>query len=186
MQPLSDCDENMPLYDDTMIVSVSGTVTSSSRATCSFYLHGTQFVCGQHAEIAVRAIMDRNPKWKNPLELLPEARSLISFDGVLQRFESYTPPNTSDAITCAVVTVEDITFLIRREDQATATQTNAIREKIKNRQQNRRTSKVSDSTPDNSQNTSSPSTSQNVLGKRKMIKTTTTSEDEVDNASALL
>jgi hypothetical protein len=169
MQPLTDDDNKMDMYDDSITLSASGTVASRSIETCSFMMQTTQFVCGQQEEIAVRARMDKNPKWKRPLDLLPDEKAIIAFDSTLDRFEHYTPPNSKNTIICAVVNVEDITFLLTPEESTSTPQQKSIRDRLKTRRQKRAPSKTASipSSPEQTQTSSTPSKKGSVLGKRK-------------------
>lgn len=168
MQPLSDDDDKQAAFDDTMHVSVSGTVTASDQRTCTFHIHGSQFVCGQHENIAVRAHMNKNPKWKNPAAVLPRTKSVISFHGILDRFESITPPNKTERIKCVVVAVQQVTFLQGPQEETTSPLQTPAQKSVRDRVKRRREKKVkadveaSPATACNSQDTSS----QVVLGKR--------------------
>ena len=93
MQPLFDDDEKQCMYDDTMRIVAGGTVASVSKESCSFVVFGTQFVCGQQEEIAIRGHTNKNTKWKNPAAVLPHAKAIINFNGFLDRFEGYTLQN---------------------------------------------------------------------------------------------
>ena len=182
MLPIDEDDEKLPIIDDNIYVSASGTVTSSSKQTTSFYMYTQQFVCGQQEDIAVRGVMNKNAKWKNPLEMVPGTNSMISFDGILDKFESYRPEKTNKKITCAVVTIQDITFLQCVEEgemKAGKTKKVEMRERLKSRKEKKQT--VEPSTPDASQSSSLPSTSQKLLGKRKA----TISEDEIEQVTSL-
>ena len=114
MLPIDEDNEKLPIIDDNIYVSALGTVTSSSKQTTSFYMYMQQFVCSQHEDIAVRGVMNKNAKWKNPLEMVPDANSMISFDSVLNKFEIYRPEKTNKKVTCTVVAVQDVTFLQKR------------------------------------------------------------------------
>ena len=185
MLPIDEQDDKLPIVDDTIYVSVSGVVTSSSKQNASFHMYTKQYVCGQPEPIAVRGVMNKNAKWKNPLQLLPDPNSIVGFDGILDKFKTYTPEHTHDKITCAVVAVQDITFhvSIKEEEQGTKAEKTAMRDKLKNRRHKTKTKNPSSlpTTPDASQSSSLPSTSQKTLGKRKV----TISEDEIENVTSL-
>ena len=183
MLPVDEDDEKLVFIDDTIYISAAGTVVSSSKETATFYMCTQQYVCGQQEDVAVRAIMNKNPKWKNPLEMLPHPNSMIAFDGVLDKFETYKPDKRSKGVTCAVVSVQDVTFLQNVEDGGAKTDNTAMRDKLKNR----KLKKVDVNpcslltTPDASQGSSLPSTSQKALGKRKA----SCSEEEIEQVTSL-
>ena len=179
MQPLSDDEEIQLMYDDTIHVSVSGTVVSVSKETNSFWIKATQYISGQYDHVAVHGHMDKNRKWKQPVSVLPSANSIIAFDGILDRFESYTPADTTDELTCIVVNIEDITFLQPRPDKKTSGNKSA-RERIKIRKQKRKVTSSAEfaSTADVTEMPSGPSTSQTTLGKHQA-----SSSDDIDNPS---
>jgi hypothetical protein len=124
-----------------------------------------------------------NPKWANPAERLPQANAIVSFSGILQKFDIFFAPGKKGT-TCAVVALEDITYLYNPPPKPATNavdpqqQKGSLRDKIRARAQTKRLSQ-STSTPSSSQtlsqSSSSPSTSQTKLGKRKA-----TSEDDVD------
>lgn len=181
MQPLSDDDDKTAMYDDTIHVSVTGTVISVERESSSFWIYSTQYICGEYDQVAVHARMDKNRKWKQPL--MPDRNSIITFDGVLDRFERYTPPSTAHDVTCVVVAVDDITFLQPRPEKKTLADEQWVRDKVKNRKRNWKMNEGDEiaSTSNISQTPSMPSTSQTTLGKRKA----TSSGDNIENPAWL-
>lgn len=171
MQPLADDDEQQVMFDDTIHVSVTGMVSSSDKRTCMFHIHASQFVCGQHEGIAVRADMNKNPKWKNPSAVLPREKAIISFHSILDRFEMITPPNKTDPIKCVVVAVQHVSFLQGPQDNVANTAQHSaqksVRDRVKRRKQKQvKVEKASPSAPENSQTMSVASSSQITLGKR--------------------
>ena len=90
MQPLSNDKDRQLMYDDTMHVSVAGTVVAISNETSSFWIKAIQYISGKYNHIAVHGRMDKNRKWKQPMSVLPSTNTIIAFDGFLDCFESYT------------------------------------------------------------------------------------------------
>lgn len=182
MQPLADDDEKQGTFNDTMNVSVSGTVMSSDKQTCTFHLHALQFVCGQHEDIAIRAHMNRNPKWKNPSTVLPREKAIVSFHGFLDCFETITPPNRTNTIKCIVVAVQRITFLQGPQEEITnpahTSAQKSVRDRVKRHKQKQVKVELtaSPSEPHQSQEMSVASSSQITLGKRAH-----TSDEEDEN-----
>lgn len=167
MQPVSGTD-----LEENIYVSGSGTVTSADKENISFIIHGTQYIDGglSSDEIVVRGCMAGNPKWSDAAARVPDAKTVVSFDGTLQCLDTYAPAG-KDAMTCLVVAVDDIQYLHSadsrsKEKSPTSHKKINLREKLRARTHANRTS----------QTTSSASTSQVQLGKRKAV----TSEDEVD------
>ncbi|KAF8264721.1 hypothetical protein EI94DRAFT_1702997 [Lactarius quietus] len=163
MQPLSDEDDKL---DDTIRLNVSGTVASKDNNSCSFLMHCVHFVCDRQQQIAIRGRMDRNPKWKTPTSLLPVPNAIIGFDGILDHFEKYCPSQSSDEITCAVVSLEDITFLLSPAKDSSDSSKKDVRARIKKRRQ-KKPSKSSPSLPTDSPTITITSSSQKSLGKHK-------------------
>jgi hypothetical protein len=190
MQPLFDDDDKQLMYDDTINVTVAGTVISTMKESCTFFMHGTQYIGGQQEEVAVRAHMNRNPKWKNPSAVLPRAKAVIGFDGCLDGFEVFTPQNRTEKITRIVVAVQDISFLQPPLEESTnASKISAknspqksVRDKVKRRKQKKPKlePKSVPSTPEES-HTVIASSSQNVLGKHDA----SSSEDNLDKTTLL-
>ena len=189
MQPLSEEKDHVLMCDDTIHVSVVGTVIASSKQNNTFEMYTKQYVCGQNEEIAVHGVMDKNPKWKNPLTVLPRPNSIIAFDSILDRFDSYMPPHRSKPILCAVVSVQDITFLQCVEEQTTSLDKKKMNDRMRSRL---RKGKAKDTTslrttPEASCTASNPSavsialSSQQTLGKRKP----SSSEDKIEQATSL-
>ncbi|KAH9025132.1 hypothetical protein EDB84DRAFT_1614023 [Lactarius hengduanensis] len=180
MQPLSQIQEDG--LDDTMRISGSGTVTSTETDTPSFLIYANQYVDGGFStdDITVRGCLDNNPKWVEPLKRLPVPKSVVGFCGILQKFDTYTPPGKS-AITCVVVAIKDIVYIskpLKKQDGKATEEPPPIEEKrnlrlrIKARGEAARSSFT-----ETSQTSSSPSTSQKSLGKRKVQ----TSEEEIND-----
>ena len=167
MLPIDEDNEKLPIIDDTVRVSVCGTVAESSKENASFCMYTKQYVCGQLEEIAIRAILNKNTKWKNPLQVLPYPNSLIGFDGVLDKFEIYNPDNSSHKVTRAVVAVQDVTFLLNVDEGGTNTDKTVMKDKIKNRWGKKKnvTPSSVQTTPVTSQGSSVPLPSQKSLGK---------------------
>ncbi|KAH8981276.1 hypothetical protein EDB86DRAFT_441302 [Lactarius hatsudake] len=178
MQPLSAM--NAADLDDTIRIFGSGTVTSVDADPPSFLIHATQYIDGGQStdNIAIRGRLDNNPKWPDPSERIPQAKSVIAWSGILLQFDSYTPPGRT-AITCVVVAVKDITYIFTPDKTGAKTSpkksnsdgNSNLRQQIKSRTRNYQTSQASSSHAD-----STPSTSQKRLGKRKSLS----SEDEVN------
>ena len=171
MQPLADDDEKQATFDDTIHVSVAGTVTSSDKKTCTFHIHASHFVCGGHEDIDVHTDLNKNPKWKKPSAVLPREKAIISFHGILNRFETITPPNRTNSIKSVVVAVQRITFLQGPQEELSNTTQSAqksVRDRVKRRKQKqiKIEKAASPSAPDNSQSMSLASSSQITLGKR--------------------
>jgi len=172
MQPLSLA--NLDDLDETTYISGSGTVLSIETDPPSFLIHAMQYVAGgvSSDDIAIRGFLNSR-KWANPQERVPQPKAVVAFWGVLQRFESYVRTNKTSS-TCACVAVEDITYLYNppREKSSTTSPSDSPRPKTNLREQLKARAEEGHS----SQSTSSPSTSQVKLGKRKARS----SEDEVD------
>jgi hypothetical protein len=174
MQPLSVA--NIDDLDQMMYLAGSGTVASIESDPPSFIVHATQYVAGGQSsdDITVRGDMGDNPKWTNPQECLLPVKAVVVFWGLLQHFDSYHPPNTKESLTCVIVAVHNITYLYNppRDKSVTTSTSESAHKKSKLREQLRARAEEKQG----SQTTSSPSTSQTKLGKRKAPS----SEDEVD------
>ena len=174
MQPLSA--DQMDDLDDVIHIDASGTVTSIENNLPSFIIHGTQYVAGgqRNDDIALRAELQNNPKWSDPLERLPKPRAIVSVFGPLRSFDNFCRSDNQN-IKCFVVNVQDITYLFAppREPASKSATKHASQEKKKTELQTRFKArhgrKQESSQP-------SPSSSQVQLGKRKE----NSSEDEVN------
>lgn len=174
MQPLLDDDDKEIMYDDTIDVTVSGTVMSTVKETCTFFMQGIQYVCGRQEEVAIRAHLN-NPKWKDPSAVLPRSKAVIGFDGHLDGFETFTPSHSTENMTRIVVAVQDISFLHPPPEQSASagkssaknTGLQSVRDKVKRRRQKKKDTKSTPSTPDISPTPTMASSSQSVLGKRR-------------------
>ncbi|SRR6266702_3723978 len=179
MQPVSENDEDL---DDTIRICVTGSVVSSDAEASTFIIRGTQYVAGagRTDDIAICGLMNKNRRWSKPNQLLPDPKTIITFHGILDKFDSYTPPTTNKKTTCVVVAVDDITYILTPPKKSNSTNKLDVREKIKTRTQKFNTSQ-STSNPSASQESehpSLPSTSHKKLGKRKAND----SEEEVDES----
>ncbi|KAH9015350.1 hypothetical protein EDB84DRAFT_1567746 [Lactarius hengduanensis] len=179
MQPLSVM--NGPDLDDTIRISGSGIVTSVEADPPSFLIHATQYIDrGQSTdEFAVRGRLDNNPKWADPMERIPQPNSIIRWNGILLRFDTYTPPG-KNLVSCIVVATKDITYIFTPDKTAAKTAPKRLPADSKSnlRQQVKsRTRSQHSSNPSTSQASTSPGTSQSHLGKRKSVN----SADEVND-----
>ena len=166
------------MLDNTMHLVVTGTVSTVSKETCSYWIQSTPYVCGQYERMAVHACMDKTWKWKDPLTMLPCINSIITLDGILDHFDTYVPPNSKDRLTCAVVAIEDIILL-----QPIPNKKQDARDKIKTwRGKRKETETESPTSPPNiPQSSSAPHTSPMKIGKWKAHSL----DDEVDDPSIL-
>ncbi len=53
--------------------------------------------------------MTGNARWTNPLDVLPKPKAIVIYRGILDRFEYYS--GSKSRTVCAIITMEDITFL---------------------------------------------------------------------------
>ncbi len=120
--------------------------------------------------------MTGNARWTNSLDVLPKPKAIIIYCGILDRFEYYS--GSKSWTVCAIITMEDITFLQQPPTPATDLKSKNMRDKVKARREKRKHSPSTSfaDTEQTSQPTSFPSCSQ----KRKVGN----SEDEVDDAVA--
>ncbi|KAI9445708.1 hypothetical protein BJY52DRAFT_1194108 [Lactarius psammicola] len=168
-------EDDIAATQEPMTVLGSGIVSFLLPETLSFIIHACQFTDGGEAsdDLAIRCRLDLNPKWDNPHKRLPKLHSTVGFTGILQQFEKHTFPDAKKPTTCAVVTLDDITY-IKREGTNTksVTKKTPANDKAKTRVQKLKQAKTT------TQALPSPSTSHKTLGKRK----TDDSEDEVDDS----
>jgi hypothetical protein len=183
MQPLRLSNAND--LDYTSRILGSGTVSAVDTTAVSFTLHATQYVAGGQNtdDIVVQACLAGNPKWANPANRIPHMGAIVSFCGVLQKFDNFILQGKKH-VTCAVIALEDITYLYNppakpAKPSASLSLKGNLRDKIRARAETEQASQTS-GTPELSdthvEDPSSPSTSQTRLGKRKA-----SSEDEVDD-----
>jgi hypothetical protein len=172
MQPLSVA--NVDDLDETTYISGRGTVLSVENDPLYFLIHAMQYVAsGQSTDdIVIQGNMGNNPKWPDPQERLPPTKGVVAFWGALQHFEDFHLANKSST-TCVVIAVHDITYLFNPPcEKPTPTTSNKSTQAKGNLRDHLRMRGEKQS----SQTTSSTSTSQTKLGKRKAQ----TSEEEVD------
>jgi hypothetical protein len=174
--------------DDTVFVEGSGTVVAINETPPSFTMHGTQYISGgqNSDDIAVQALLHKNPRWKNPVERLPRLKAIVGFRGVLDRFDTYDVVGRTPATTCVVVSLDDITYLHNPPPPPPATsKKNKLRKKFKSHETSQSVTE-STTTPSTSQSHQGQpdaqppehaSTSRVRLGKRKANP----SDDEVDD-----
>jgi hypothetical protein len=94
-------------------VSGSGMVSSVDKERHSFILFPTQNVSAStHSEtLPVRAVLEKGPKWPNPVARLPSPHGFVSFTGKLAHFEDNSGNIRSDLRSRAVVAVDSIVYL---------------------------------------------------------------------------
>ncbi|KAF8270109.1 hypothetical protein EI94DRAFT_1699012 [Lactarius quietus] len=119
--------------EDPVCISGAGMVSSVNRDTLSFIIHASQYTSGGESsdDIAIRARLDLNLKWTNPTQRLPHTSALIRFSGTLHHFETFHPPNSTRHVTCAVVALDDITYLPRPSSILKAQPKQTIHTKLK-------------------------------------------------------
>lgn len=164
-------DDDLAACEEHARIHGSGVVTATDRDRLSFTIHGVQYVsvADRPQDVVVRCRMDMNPKWTQPAQRLPAPPSVVAFEGVLQGFEPYTSPYTAIQLPCAIVALEDITYIRKGGPSADPPPVkDSLRKKFRNRAR-----KFKDSTPKNE-----ASTSQKTLGKRKADE----SDDEVEDS----
>ncbi|KAH9050391.1 hypothetical protein EDB83DRAFT_2553386 [Lactarius deliciosus] len=110
-------DKDLTACEEPVRVTGSGVVTSMEQNRLCFIIHGCQYVTGGECsdDVIVRCRMDMNPKWSQPTDRLPYPPSVIAFSGLLQQFEEYSPPGTTKKLQCAVVALDDITYIRKGE-----------------------------------------------------------------------
>ncbi|KAH9032992.1 hypothetical protein EDB85DRAFT_1156842 [Lactarius pseudohatsudake] len=170
-------EEQVADLQDDIHISAAGIVTSIEKFPPSFVMHTKQYTDGGAStdEIAVRGRMENNPKWPDPAERLPQQNQIIAFNGILQNFDSYFPPGKKP-ITCVVVDVKDITYILNPEKKKKEETTAAIPKRNVRLTLRARNRAEPSNTSESSQTLSSPSTSQ-LKGKRKAQA----SEEEVND-----
>jgi hypothetical protein len=169
MQPLSV--DNESDLDKTIWISAFSTISSINSNPPYFMMHATQYIAGGQSSdnIAIRAVLSKNPKWQNPSECLPQPKAVIGIWGKLDHFDIFTY-SSNKSTTCVIVNVEDITYLFNPK-QDPAEKTASTLKKSKLQQKFNKHTHTSQSSP-----ISSPSSSQKQLGKCPARS----SEDEVD------
>ena len=103
----------------------SGMVTAVDKERHSFLLYPTQRItASEQAEaIPVRAVLEKGPKWPNPVARLPSPYNFVGFTGKLAHFEENTGKIRNDLQNRVVVTLDSITYL--RATYATNVSSNA-------------------------------------------------------------
>ncbi|KAH8991910.1 hypothetical protein EDB86DRAFT_3079576 [Lactarius hatsudake] len=167
-------EEDITACEEPVRVTGSGIITSMEQNRLSFMIHGCQYVTGgqRSDDVIVCCRMDMNPKWTQPIDRLPYPPSVIAFSGLLQQFEEYSPPGTTKKLQCAVVALDDITYIRKGERSSSdvSTKASAPKESLHTKFRSRAQKYLLSQT--NVDSTSSPSTSK----KRKAEE----SEDEVN------
>ena len=94
-------------------ITASGMVASVDKDRHSFILFPTQTVtaCLDPQNLPVCAVLEKGPKWPNPIARLPSAYNFVAFTSKLAYFKDDVRPVQSDMCFCAVVTLESITYL---------------------------------------------------------------------------
>jgi hypothetical protein len=94
-------------------IVASGMVTSVFKDEFSFVVSLRQEIdgCEEDKPISVRGLLEKGPKWPDPVLRLPSAQGFVSFTGKLFRFEEQ--PLQPDAQTASrpVVSLDSITYL---------------------------------------------------------------------------
>ncbi|KAH9012884.1 hypothetical protein EDB84DRAFT_1444484 [Lactarius hengduanensis] len=176
MRPISVVtDEDLTACEEPVRVTGSGVVTAIEQNRLCFIIHGCQYVTGgeRSDDVIVRCRMDMNPKWSQPTDRLPYPPSIVAFSGLLQQFEEYSPPGTTKKLQCAVVALDDITYIRKGERSSSdpSTKGPASKESLHTKFRSRAQKYLLSQT--NVESTSSASTSKK---KRKAEE----SEDEVN------
>lgn len=96
-------------------VNGSGVVTSTGQEHICFLIPGSQYVTGveRPSDVVVCCWMDQNAKWNKPLLHVPTPNTVVAFERVLQNFEDYTPPDSTHTLQCAIVALDDITYICK-------------------------------------------------------------------------
>jgi hypothetical protein len=94
-------------------VSCSGMVSSVDMEHHSFMLFLTQNISASpHREtLPVRAVLEKGPKWPNPIARLPSPLSFVAFTGKLAHFKDNAAKGESKLLSQAVVTLDSIIYL---------------------------------------------------------------------------
>lgn len=94
-------------------VSGSGMVTSVEKERHSFVLFPTQNISASPNPecLPVRAVLEKGPKWPNPIARLPSPHGFVAFTGKLAHFEENLGQTRSDLRSRAVVALDSITYL---------------------------------------------------------------------------
>ncbi|KAH9011487.1 hypothetical protein EDB84DRAFT_1445138 [Lactarius hengduanensis] len=160
-------EEDLTACKEPAHVTGSGMVTSIEQKQLCFTIHGCQYVTGRDRsdDDDVRCRMDLNPKWAQPIDRLSHPPSIIAFLGVLQQFEEYSPPQSTKKLHCAVVALDDITYIRKGECSSTDPSTTVPPGKQKTATKFRLRAQKYMVSQLKVDNMSSPSTSQNTLGK---------------------
>ena len=169
-------DDDLAACEEHARVLGSGVVTSTDRNRICFTVHGSQYVTGvdRPSDIVVRCRMDQNAKWTKPLQRLPLPGTVVAFEGVLQCFEDFNPPNTAHVLQCAVLALDDITYIRRGGAPDSSQPKDSLCTKLRMRAQ-----KFKGSAPTNTaDSTAVPSPESRILKKRK----TDGSADEVEES----
>lgn len=94
-------------------ITASGMVASVDKDHHSFILFPTQTVtaCLDPQNLPVCAVLEKGPKWPNPIARLPLAYNFVAFTSKFAYFKDDVGPVQSNMCFCAVVTLESITYL---------------------------------------------------------------------------
>ena len=131
-------DDDLAACEEHARVIGSGVVSSTDRDRICFTIHGSQYVTSgdRPSDVVVRCRMDQNAKWNKPLQRLPVPGTVVAFEGVLLGFEIYNPPNTARVLQCAVLALDDITYIRRGGAVADSPEPkDSIRKKVRTRAQ---------------------------------------------------
>lgn len=94
-------------------VSCSGMVASIDKEHHSFILFPTQNItaCADPQTVAVCTVLEKGPKWPNPVARLPSPYKFVGFIGKLAHFEDNIGPTANNLHFHAVITLDSITYL---------------------------------------------------------------------------
>ncbi|KAN0137428.1 hypothetical protein V8E53_004873 [Lactarius tabidus] len=94
-------------------VSGSAMVSSVDKEHYSFTLFPTQHInASSKAEsLPVRAVLEKGPKWPNPVTRLPSPCGFVAFTGKIAHFEENPGPIRSDLRSRIVVALDSIIYL---------------------------------------------------------------------------
>ena len=93
-------------------ITVSGTVFSVDKERHSFVVFPTLSISASPnpQTLPVRAVLEKSPRWPNPVARLPSSPNFVAFTGKLAYFEDFAG-KSQDFQTQAVVIVDSITYL---------------------------------------------------------------------------
>lgn len=119
-----DSDDVMAAWKIPAMVIGVGMVSSVTRQESSFTVAVAQYIAGgQNETVMIRGIMEKSPKWPDPVARLPALHGVVAFTAKLSHFENDKDGINATAVDRAVIVLDSITYLPRSASPPSLTNT---------------------------------------------------------------